>query len=512
MMSMRALHRVTFVIVAVAALPALAQGPYEDTPGVPDTPGADRVPALVEAYNSGEPSAIQAAIQEHFVGPFADMTVKQTVQQHMAAWIGSLRRTGPLELLAFRNYDPPREDLVPILRSTVTGSYYAVVLRVWAEDPEASRRFTGLRFAPARPPSYLEPAEPLSGDALVEAVDSLLDRLAERDMFSGTVVIAKDGETLYERAVGLASRRFDVPNRLDTKFNLGSMNKMFTAVAIAQLVERGKIAFEDSVGQHLPDYPNQAVREKVQIRHLLNHTSGLGTHHTQKFMEGSKMSYRGIDDFIDLFAEDELAFEPGTAWSYSNAGFYVLGQIVEAASGLSYYDYIREYVYAPARMTSSDSYDMDVPIKNLAVGYTTSTMGLDADDDATRWLRDAGWRNNYFMHSIKGGPAGGGFSTSPDLIAFARALRSGVLLSPESFQVIASAKPEISSPEYGYGFAVEERPGVGRIVGHGGGFPGINANLDMFLDGGYDVSVMANMDGAASAVAQRIQDFIAGVR
>jgi CubicO group peptidase (beta-lactamase class C family) len=508
MISSRPLVRAALAPIALVAMlvaaPASAQDPYEDTPGVPDTPGAGRVPALVEAYNSGDASAIGNAVTEHFTGPFAGMPI----EQHVAVWQGSLRRTGPLELLAFRTYDPPHAELVSILRSTVTGAYHAFVLPVESGPPH---RFTGAQFAPARTPSYLEPGKPLTGDELVAAVDTLVDRLAKHDMFSGTVVIAKDGRTLYRRAAGLASRRFDVPNRLDTKFNLGSMNKMFTAVAVAQLAEQGRLAFDDTVGSHLPDYPNEAVRDQVQVRHLLSHTSGMGSHFTREFMEASKMMYRDIDDYIELFAEDELAFEPGTDWSYSNAGFYVLGKIIEAASGMTYYDYVREYRYGPAGMPDSDSYDMDVPIKNLAVGYTTQDMGLDPDDDARRWLDGAGWRNNYFMHSIKGGPAGGGFSTSPDLIAFARALRSATLLSAESFETVASAKPGIGSPGYGYGFGVEDRPGVGRIVGHSGGFPGINAILDVYLDAGYDVAVMANMDGAADAVGRRIQDLIAGV-
>jgi CubicO group peptidase (beta-lactamase class C family) len=507
MMSSHPLGRAALALVGLVAMlasaSASAQDPYTDTPGVPDTPGAGRVPALVEAYNSGEASAIEDAVREHFTGPFAELPI----EEHVAVWQGSLRRTGPLELLAFRTYDPPHAELVPILRSTVTGAYHALVLPVEAGAPH---RFTGAQFAPARTPSYLEPGRSLSGDELVAAVDALVDRLAKHDMFSGTVVIARDGKTLYQRAAGLASRRFDVPNRLDTKFNLGSMNKMFTAVAIAQLAEQGKLAFDDTVGKHLPDYPNEAVREQVQVRHLLSHTSGMGNHFKPEFMEASKMRYRDLDDYIELFAEDELAFEPGTDWSYSNAGFYVLGRIIEAAGGMSYYDYVRQYLYTPAGMSNSDSYDMDVPIKNLAVGYTTDGMGLDPTDDAVRWLDGAGWRNNYFMHSIKGGPAGGGFSTSPDLIAFARALRSRTILSADSFETVASAKPEIGSPRYGYGFGVSDRPGAGRIVGHSGGFPGINANLDIYLDAGYDVAVMANMDGAASTLNRRIQDFIVG--
>jgi len=288
------------------------------------------------------------------------------------------------------------------------------------------------------------------------------------------------------------------------------MNKMFTAVAVARLVEDGKLSYDDRVGEHLPEFPNDAVREKVQIRHLLSHTPGMGSHFTREFMDSSKMQFRDHDDYIALFADQELAFEPGSDWSYSNAGYYVLGAIIEAASGMSYYDFIREAVHEPAGMINTDCYDMDIPIKNLAIGYTTGGMGFDPTDDGARWLGDAGWRSNCFMHSIKGGPAGGGFSTSPDLIAFAQSLRRGRLISPASFETIATPKPEIGSIEYGYGFGTGARPGAGEIVGHSGGFPGINAQLDIYLNAGYDVAVMANMDGAASLVAHRIQDFVAG--
>jgi len=481
---------------------ASAQSPYTDAPGVSNDPGAQRVPELVAAYNSGDADRIMQAVSEHFTGPFLQMPA----EQHVGVWRQSLRETGPLELLAFRSYDPPSEELVPIFKSTVTGGYFAFVLGV---DDETGK-FTGAQFAPARTPSFVEPGEKLAGDALLDEVDTLITRMAAHDMFSGTIVIAKDGKPIYERAVGLASRRFDVPNNMETRFNLGSMNKMFTSVAIAQLVEEGKLSFDDTVGQHLPAYGNEEVRNKVRIKHLLSHTSGMGSHFTREFMEASKVLYRDIDDYTELFVDEPLAFEPGTDWAYSNAGFYVLGSIIEAASGETYFDYIREHVYKPAGMSRSDSFDMDIPIKNLAIGYTSGGMGFDHADDGARWLRESPWRNNNLLHSIKGGPAGGGFSTSHDLIRFATALRRGTILSPSSFETIASAKPELSSPDYGFGFGVGPHPGAGEIVGHSGGFPGINAQLDIYLDAGYDVAVMANMDGAASMVAQRIQAFIGG--
>jgi hypothetical protein len=143
-------------------------------------------------------------------------------------------------------------------------------------------------------------------------------------------------------------------------------------------------------------------------------------------------------------------------------------------------------------MINSDCYDMDEPVPNLAIGYT----------------KDAGeWKNNLYMHVIRGGPAGGGFSTVEDLLNFDIALRSAKLLSPESTEMLWSPKPELNSPDYGFGFRISGEPD-NRIVGHGGGFPGISAMLDMYLDSGYMVAVLSNYDGAASTVATKIQELI----
>ncbi len=481
-----------------------AQGAYTDEPGVPaDIGGAWRVPALVEAFNAGDAGSIGAAIREHFTGGFAEIPI----EEHARVWGQSRGAWGPIELVAFRTYDPPRASVVPILRSSVTGAYYAFVLETEGDEPH---RFTGMRMAPARTPSFVEPAEPMEGAELAAAIGGLVDRMAAHDMFSGSVIVQKDGERVFERAAGLASRRFDVPNTMDTKFNLGSMNKMFTAVTVASLVEEGKLAYTDTVGAHLPDYPNADVREKVQVRHLLSHTSGMGSHFTDAFMNASRANYRGIDDYLELFAEDELAFEPGTDWQYSNAGFYVLGKIIEAAGGESYYDAVRARVYEPAGMADSDSYDMDVPVKNLAIGYTAGGATLDAGDDGRRWLGGRGWVNNYFLHSIKGGPAGGGFSTAPDLIRFAEALTGGALVSESSLSELTSGKPGLGSPDYGYGFADERHPVMGRLFGHSGGFPGINAVLRVYPETGYTIAVMANMDGAAVGLADQIERLISG--
>lgn len=144
---------------------------------------------------------------------------------------------------------------------------------------------------------------------------------------------------------------------------------MFTAVAIAQLAEGGKLSFSDTVGKLLPDYPNRVVAEKVTVHHLLTHTSGMGSYFNDKFFANLN-NMKTVADYLPLFASDPLAFEPGTKWQYSNAGFTVLGLIIEKLSGQSYYDYVKQHIFKPAGMVNTDSYERDKDVPNLAIGYT----------------------------------------------------------------------------------------------------------------------------------------------
>lgn len=148
---------------------------------------------------------------------------------------------------------------------------------------------------------------------------------------------------------------------------------------------------------------------------------------------------------------------------------------------------IRNNIYKPAGMENSDCYEMDYPVENLAIGYSP---------DPGRY----GWQNNLYKHVIKGGPAGGGFSTVVDLHRFARALLTGKLVSKESLKTLWT---DYVGARYGYGFGIE-KSSSGLVVGHGGGFDGINSNLDIFVDKGYIVAVMSNIDRGASPLAKKI--------
>jgi len=135
----------------------------------------------------------------------------------------------------------------------------------------------------------------MTDDLIAQELDAYLRELSGKDGFSGSVLLARHWQPIYKNAFGLANKDFDVPNRIDTKFNLGSMNKMFTAVAIAQLVERGELSFDDQLSKYLPEFPHREAAEKIRIKHLLTHTSGLGTYFNKKFIRLSKALLRTVD-------------------------------------------------------------------------------------------------------------------------------------------------------------------------------------------------------------------------
>jgi CubicO group peptidase (beta-lactamase class C family) len=330
---------------------------------------------------------------------------------------------------------------------------------------------------------------------MMSAIGEYVSTLARADLFSGAVILAKDGRTIYSGAFGQANKDFDAPNTLDTKFNLGSMNKMFTSVAIAQLVEQGKLSYDDPLSRFIPDFPSAAASGKILIKHLLTHTSGLGSYFNAEFQRSSRARFRSVDDMMQLAKDDSLLFEPGTRYAYSNTGMLVLGKVIEVVAQQDYFDYVRSHVYEPAGMVNTDSYELDQVNPNLAVGYQTEYQV----DGAKRF------RNNVFMHVIRGGPAGGGYSTAEDLVRFAEGLRSGKLISQKSFELMTTPKAELNSPQYGYGFAIDTALSV---VGHSGGFPGISSNLDMFTGTGYTAVVLSNYGGASRALVEKIRALV----
>ncbi len=305
----------------------------------------------------------------------------------------------------------------------------------------------------------------------VEALDSFILEKVEEDLFSGAVLVARNGDSIFEGAYGLACKSYDIPNRINTKFNIGSLNKMFTHVAITQLLEKNRLDYNVPIVKYLPDYPRN-VSSKVTINHLLKFTSGLGQYWNEKFYANMR-KLKKVDDFVSLFIDEPLDFEPGERKQYSNNGFVLLGKIIETQSGLDYYDYIRENIYRPAGMKDSDHYELDIPVENLAIGYTsTNEKGQYASKI---------WKKNCFLIGVKGSPAGGGYSTVEDLLKFDNAFDNHILLSPEYASTIL---PQTSTKK-------NQEP---RVIGRAGGASGVAAFYTKLPELGYTAIVLSNYD------------------
>ena len=332
----------------------------------------------------------------------------------------------------------------------------------------------------------------ISESQLIDEIRAYTVKLAQNGVFSGTILLANGKDVLFTAAHGLASRRYDVKNNLDTKFQIGSMNKMFTSVAILQLVEAGKISLDDPLTKFIDNnLLGKGDFKKIKIRHLLSHTSGIGNVSGYSEIQNK---VRSLKDIQHLYRSIDSTFEPGSQWRYSNTGMMLLGQVVESVTGESYFDYINKNIYQKANMQQSGSFDLDVPVKNTARNYWFS-------------VETGQITENLMFQSVKGGPAGGGYSTVGDLHKFALAMQNGELLSRELSQVALTAKPELNAPNWGFGFSVRSFDG-NTVVGHNGAHLGMTARLNMYQDKGYILVVLGNFQSSAWPVVAKVEQLM----
>ena len=477
------LARVLIIVCALTVLawPATAQ----------DEPSAAMRRALefIEAVNDGGADVLEAFVLSTMNEEFRSAL---PTEQHVSILSTTHERGAPFEVGEVSADADNRVEL--LLHSARADQWMSLSLSVEAAAPHL---ISGLGLGPASAPLTPSHGAVYSDDEIRAEMTRLLDELVQSERFSGAVLMVRNGEVVFEAVRGEANKDFAVANRIDTKFNLGSMNKMFTAVAIAQLVEHGELSYDDPLSKFLPDFPDPESAAKIRIKHLLTHTGGLGSYFNEEFMQSSRARFRTVSELMTLAEGETMQFEPGSRWSYSNTGFLVLGRVIEVVTGQDYHDYIRDNVTGPAGMDSTECYELDQVNPNLAVGY-----------DLQDTPEGRSWRNNIFMHVIRGGPAGGGYSTVGDLVRFADALRKGTLISEETFEVLASPKPELSSDRYGYGFGIGPSGGVG----HSGGFSGINSELVFWPEGQWTIAVMSNYSGGAQPVVERARRLVTAGR
>lgn len=288
------------------------------------------------------------------------------------------------------------------------------------------------------------------------ALDALLADMAKRDLFAGAVAIARDGRPAYRKAFGLASREWSAPNRADTLFNVGSIDKSFTEAAIQILVKEKKLSLDDTVSKVLPDYKG-AGADRITLRQLLGHTSGMGDIFGPNWTKTPRARLRSLDDYRVLFETEPLEFEPGAGQAYSNAGYILLGLAIEKISGRPYEAFVKERIFDPLGMKNTGFSESDAVVPGRATGYML--RGPAGSLPAPR----------ANIHQLPGKPssAGGGESTVDDLVLWGEAMRRDAL---------------------GLG-----RPRPDGGIGVAGGLPGSNAVLEVCA-GGVTIATLSNVD------------------
>jgi CubicO group peptidase (beta-lactamase class C family) len=304
---------------------------------------------------------------------------------------------------------------------------------------------------------------------------------AQTPGFSGVVFVGRDDQTEVHAAFGDADSAAGRRNAPDTRFNLGSINKTFTALAIAQLVQDGRVGLDDKLARHLPDYPNRSAAERITVRDLLTHRSGVATFMRADFGDIS------VAEMVTRVGSEPQAFEPGARQEYSNGGYVVLGRVVEVASGMSYDAYLNERIYRPAGMTASGMF---------RPGDRVDALALPVPAAPGAGPGRSGGSGTPPTAPRTGNPAGGGYATAADLFRFARALRGGRLLDARMTQyVVAGTFAE--QPRWGFSLR-EQVVGSRRFLGNGGGAPGVNAEFRFEPAGAYTVVVLSNSSPPAA--------------
>ncbi|MDZ3833332.1 MAG: serine hydrolase domain-containing protein [Sphingopyxis sp.] len=407
----------------------------------------------------------------------------------------AVRDSGGVEFVDARTQGPPGM-LVVTIKGRRTGQRVALVL---LPDPEQPGKLAMADIVPVDDPALYAawPKTGASQDEIAELANTALDQLQRTTDFSGCLSISNGANIIFDECRGLADRSFGVKVDRQTKFHIGSMNKMFTAVAIAQLVETGKLRWDSTLAEVVPEYPDQAAAAKITVWHLLHHTAGLGDFFVPEFFQ-NREKFVNPGDYLDLIARQPALSDPGGDWNYSNAGYVVLGRIVENVSGEPYFDYIQRHVFAPAGMASSGFDSQEDVTEKLAIGYFKE--GAFATS----------WKANWMTLPFKGSPAGGGYSTNGDLLRFANALRGGKLIGAATLQKMFEDGVPAGPGKYAAGFG--DRPSNGRhIRGHAGGAEGMNANLAMVWETGAAVAVTSNQGDTPTAMllSERIADLLA---
>lgn len=343
-----------------------------------------------------------------------------------------------------------------------------------------------LSFVQAQVRQKTKKAEPFKDASEAKA---FLKNQEELGQFSGAVWVSKGSEILLNDAYGFADKEKNQLNNTNTKFNIGSINKAFTAVCVMQLVDKGGIRLDDKIKTYIPEL-NAPMADEITIRHLLEMKSGLGSYWDSEQFQKTYKKLNDLEDYLPIITAYKLNAKPGTKRQYSNSSYELLGILIERVSGKNYYEYVKENVYKKAGMTNTDAFERNQSIPNLAQGYSKYKEG--------EALGSLGEGYHPYQHNVinrfpnRGTAAGGGYSTLKDLKKFITALTNNTLLSSSSSTAVINHFRDY-----------EDRYDIYKARG---GSIGINAEVFYNAKNDIMIIVVSNFDPpVASEVSKRLQ-------
>ncbi|MCP3741874.1 serine hydrolase domain-containing protein [Rossellomorea sp. BNER] len=336
-------------------------------------------------------------------------------------------------------------------------------------------------------------------------LSSVVKEIVDKVDFSGTVILKDEEDVVYQSAFGYANRAEKQPNTVDTRFGIASGCKLFTAIGICQLVEKGVISFQSRLKDCLEmEFPN--FDEKITIHHLLTHSSGVPDYFDEDVMEDFEDLWKerpmyllkSLEDFLPMFQKQPMMFKPGNRFHYNNAGFILLGLVIEQQTGRRFTEYIETEIFKRCGMEDSGYFSLDQLPGNTAFGY------IDHEDEGT-------WRTNTYSIPIKGGADGGAYITSPDMIKLWEGLLEYKLLSENYTNLLL--KPHICVKEesyYGYGVWINKREDKifkYHVMGYD---PGVSFHSSVYPKSGFKLVVPSNKERGPFNITKGIEDYLFG--
>ncbi|MXV53075.1 serine hydrolase [Pedobacter sp. HMF7647] len=345
--------------------------------------------------------------------------------------------------------------------------------------------------------SFLSAAFSYGQDNRIEQqLDNLLSKEFQSTEPGCAILVAKDGQTIYKKAFGSADLELNVAMAPGMVFNLASVTKQFTAVSILQLVEQGKISLQDSLQKFVTDFPSKG--RTITIENLLTHTSGIRDYmqidYPNPFMERWDFKPRQL---IDSFKNYPLTFEPGTKYSYSNSGYYLLGYIIEKVSGKSYQQYVRDNLLTPLGLSHSYFDGGGIIIPNRVKGYRKD---------------EAVFKNADYWSPTIAYAAGGLLSNTEDLLKWFNGLLSYKILKKETLEKAFTpfTLKDGSVISYGYGWSIMTLGNI-KSIEHAGNMSGFTTNEIYYPQQGVFIAALFNCENAAKdRISEKISEIVLG--